>query len=1033
MGGGSSMYNTDVSMNAGLFVSNAVNLGSTLVVSGKTAFTGDISLGTVNGSRIDICGNLYANYPPNSIPQSAIVGGVGSLFTTDVSMNAGLYVKNGITLDTITMQYQETPSVGLYVNAALNATTLSSSGNATLNNALTVTGATVLYSTLNVTGAATLGTLSVAGATTTSALTTAGASTVIGTLNVSGISTFNAAASARSTLAVVGSTTLKSTLTVAGATTMNSGLSVFGATTMNTTLNRVGAATMAAVNAMNILNISGATTLGSTLAVTGATTLASLLAVTGTSQFRGDYTMSSTLNVLGDVSLNSTLNVTAATTLAALTVERSTTMATTLRVNQTALFGLDLITSNTLTVAGDVSMNTRLSVGGATSFRSTLAVAGATTLAALTTTGNTIIGDGLIVSGATTFAQDASLNVTSVDISGVVNAGQLTIGQTTLQFRPNFFQLGGDIDGEIADDRSISVSLSADGSILAIGATQNDGTTGTLNDVRGHVRVYQRNVTTTTIAPIGWTQLGGDIDGEVAGDQSGQSVEVVRDLSSNIIVAIGAILNDGTTANGGDNRGHVRVYQYDEGKVANTNQDSDQFGPLGWKRLGADIDGEVALDQSGYSLSLAIDPSSNIIVAIGSYLNDGTTTSPTDNRGKVRVYKYEQGKAADTNQSNPTFGPLGWKRLGADIDGEVALDESGRSVALSGDGSTVAIGGHKNDGTSTSTTDNRGHVRVYKYGLVQANTWSQLGTDIDGEAAGDQCGFSVSLSADGTIVAIGANLNDGTTTSTGDRGHVRVYKYGLVQANAWSQLGGDIDGEATLDQSGYSVFLSGDGYTVAIGAQLNDGTSGVDRGHVRIYKYDPLKTSAVTNESLSTFGPAGWTRLGVDIDGELPSDQSGISVSLSADGSTVAIGAFFNDGTNPAVTGDNRGHVRVYRLLPSAGLLIDASLNTPGIATTGFASVGGVLSVTGATTMSNTLLVTGASTFVTLSSINGTTIGGTLNVNGATTIGSTLRVNGAATASSLTTNSNTTVGGVLNVADATTMGALNYTGQLLQW
>jgi hypothetical protein len=114
-------------------------------------------------------------------------------------------------------------------------------------------------------------------------------------------------------------------------------------------------------------------------------------------------------------------------------------------------------------------------------------------------------------------------------------------------------------------------------------------------------------------------------------------------------------------------------------------------------------------------------------------------------------------------------------------------------------------------------------------------------------------------------------------------------------------------------------------------------------------------------------------------------------------------------------------------------LLIDASLNTPSIVTTGYASVGGNLSVAGATTMSKTLYVTGASTFVTLSSINGTTIGGTMNVNGATTLGSTLRINGATTATALTTNSNATVGGVLNVASATTMAALNYTGQLLQW
>ena len=45
----------------------------------------------------------------------------------------------------------------------------------------------------------------------------------------------------------------------------------------------------------------------------------------------------------------------------------------------------------------------------------------------------------------------------------------------------------------------------------------------------------------------------------------------------------------------------------------------------------------------------------------------------------------------------------------------------------------------------------------------------QLGADIDGEAADDYSGQSVSLSADGSVVAIGATANDGMSThmSTG--------------------------------------------------------------------------------------------------------------------------------------------------------------------------------------------------------------------------------------------------------------------------
>lgn len=50
----------------------------------------------------------------------------------------------------------------------------------------------------------------------------------------------------------------------------------------------------------------------------------------------------------------------------------------------------------------------------------------------------------------------------------------------------------------------------------------------------------------------------------------------------------------------------------------------------------------------------------------------------------------------------------------------------------------------------------------------------------------------------------------------------------------WSQLGADIDGEATYDYSGRSVSLSADGTRVAIGATGNDG-NGEDSGHVRVF------------------------------------------------------------------------------------------------------------------------------------------------------------------------------------------------------
>ena len=168
-----------------------------------------------------------------------------------------------------------------------------------------------------------------------------------------------------------------------------------------------------------------------------------------------------------------------------------------------------------------------------------------------------------------------------------------------------------------------------------------------------------------------------------------------------------------------------------------------------------------------------------------------------------------------------------------------------------------------------------------------AFTQTQLGSDIDGEAAGDYFGTSVSMNSAGDRIAIGADYNDGTGTQAG---HVRVYEY---SNSSWTQVGSDIDGEAANDLSGGSVSMNSAGDRVAIGAVGNDGT-GDGAGHVRIYEY--------SNSS--------WTQLGSDIDGEAASDGSGRSVSMNSAGDRVAIGASGNDGS-----GDGAGHVRVYEYL----------------------------------------------------------------------------------------------------------------------
>ena len=121
-----------------------------------------------------------------------------------------------------------------------------------------------------------------------------------------------------------------------------------------------------------------------------------------------------------------------------------------------------------------------------------------------------------------------------------------------------------------------------------------------------------------------------------------------------------------------------------------------------------------------------------------------------------------------------------WVQIGTDVNGENPGDYAGTSVSLSRDGSTIAIGAIKNDGNGSDS----GHVQIYRN---ESGSWLQIGEDIDGENESDFSGYSTSISSDGSIVAIGAygNSDNGLTS-----GHVRIYQN---VDEAWSQIGEDIE------------------------------------------------------------------------------------------------------------------------------------------------------------------------------------------------------------------------------------------------
>ena len=272
-------------------------------------------------------------------------------------------------------------------------------------------------------------------------------------------------------------------------------------------------------------------------------------------------------------------------------------------------------------------------------------------------------------------------------------------------------------------------------------------------------------------------------------------------------------------------------------------------------------------DRSGFSVSLSND---GTIVAIGGPEHTGENNSYE--AGHVRVFKFE-------NNS--------WDQLGQDIDGD-EKDFMGYSVSLSGDGKKVAVGAPDHDGNGLT---NSGQVRAYKY---ENNSWTQLGSDIDGEQVEYRTGHSVSLSDDGMTLAVSTgdcDCDEDGTVNSGIRGHIKVLKYSNT-SNDWIKLGDSIAGEIDGDRFGDAVAISDDGTRVVGGAKYNrNHPIGNASGHIRVFEYQDNSSS--------------WVQLGDDIDGNTSTnDEIGFSVTISNDGKKV-IGGGINSNSG---TGIVRGY-----------------------------------------------------------------------------------------------------------------------------
>ena len=139
------------------------------------------------------------------------------------------------------------------------------------------------------------------------------------------------------------------------------------------------------------------------------------------------------------------------------------------------------------------------------------------------------------------------------------------------------------------------------------------------------------------------------------------------------------------------------------------------------------------------------------------------------------------------------------------------------------DSNTLAYGGLGDTTNGVAT----GVVKIHTW---NGNSWVQKGNSIIGESALNSSGWSISM-PDTNTIAIGAPLNDDNGVNSG---HVRVYKW---DGNSWIQKGVDIDGLAADDWFGHSVSMP-DSNTVAIGARQAFNSTGLKDGYVRIFRWD---------------------------------------------------------------------------------------------------------------------------------------------------------------------------------------------------
>jgi len=443
------------------------------------------------------------------------------------------------------------------------------------------------------------------------------------------------------------------------------------------------------------------------------------------------------------------------------------------------------------------------------------------------------------------------------------------------------------------------VVLSADGNTLAVSATSEDSSATAIDgdasdnatSNSGAVYVFIRNGSTwAQQAYIKASNTGaGDFFGTSLGLSANGNILAVGAYgeSSNAIGVDGNALDNGRSFSGA-------VYMFARSDTSWSQQAYIKASNTG---LYDSFGSSLSLSSDGGTLAVGARIESSNAIGVGGDQADDTASAA----GAVYVFTFSAG----TGWSQQAY----IKASNTDAD-----DRFGGGVSLSANGNTLAVAAIREDSNASNVnggqTDNSladaGAVYVY---TRNAGSWSQQAyIKASNPGANDAFGMALSLSADGNILAVGANLEGSNATGVGgDQSDNSASEAGAVYVytrnnTTWShQAYIKASNAESGDRFGSSLALNADGSRLIVGGDYEQ-SNAIGVGG------DQLNNNADASGAVYVFTLSGsnWSQMSYikSSNTAVGGDTFGVALSLSADGNILAVGADSEDSNATGVGGD---------------------------------------------------------------------------------------------------------------------------------